>query len=330
MIKKIVIPLVFIGLFVLPQEVFTKDFDCYKMRDHCINKVENQYKECMKNCSDPEGFESTFIPYCISEGFKPPSLKYQACIEENIKGCNQICKEDYHKSTGFCYDSYKKCRRGDIFGTIQMSFVVKSSDKSVTFERKGSFTVVGIWKFQPKESGKNMKVFREENIQLIYNYYENDTYKVSSDCTLDSYLHHSSAPMPYCPECGPSKIYLADIPNMGSIFTVAYRGMIATLEGKKREGCDTGYKEYSRQIAIGAFTISDDVKRNNEMSGADSWHSCGNLFQDEVDFTINKNKLVGKFAEAQYSPPKEREGCGGYPGSDNVSLSVNWEFNLMK
>lgn len=332
MFIKIVLSLVFIGLLVVPQVVFTQDFDCYKMRDLCISKAENQYNECVENCGDPEVLEATTIPACIAEGYKLSSLKYQECIEEYIKGCKQICKEDYHKGTEFCSDCYKKCRKGDIFGTIQMSFVVKSSDENENFERKGSFTVVGIWKFQPEESTKKgkkgLKTFSESYTQVIYNYYENETI-YRRECTLHNYLHHSSAPMPYCPECGPSKIYIADIPNMWSIYTVAYRGMIAILEGKKRDDCDEGYKDYSRQITIGAFTVSDDVKRIGEMSGSDSWNSCGNAFQDNVDFTINRNKQVAKLGKVQYSP-KKREGCVGHRGSDNVSISVNWKFYLIK
>lgn len=345
MIIKILLLLFCIVLVFTPLSVSAQKLECSEVRDHCISVAEKEYNECSENCSDPEVHEATVIPACIALGYKPSSLKYQECIEEEIKSCKQGCKQDYHENTEFCHECYKKCRKGDVFGTVQMFFVVNDDDinSGQHLERKGSFTVTGLWKFQPAESTKGKKglrTFSEAYTKVIYNYYERATTNrctTNPACTLRWYLHHSSAPMPFCPECGPSKIYIADIPNMGSIYTVAYRGMVAILRGKQMVNCRyCQYKDYSRQINVGEFFISDDVKTNGEMSGSDSWKSCGdafqdnvhcNAFQDNVHFTINRNKQVSKLGKVQYSP-KKRE---GYPaGNSDVSIQANWKFYLAK
>lgn len=114
MLIKIVLSLVCIGLLLVPLSAFAQRLTCSEVLDHCISKAENQYNECSENCNDQEVLEATDIPACIAKGYKPSSLKYQECIEEYIKSCKRICKEDYHENTGFCQSLIKNVERGNV------------------------------------------------------------------------------------------------------------------------------------------------------------------------------------------------------------------------
>lgn len=312
---------------------------CDQFLKECISNSEGYYKECLDN-----KILADFK--CKSMGYKPYSKDFRMCVDDITNYWEKECRKNYHQHTENCYKTYKNCRKGDVLGIVHISFREKGNICSSPYkEREGSYTLVGIWKKQTSESYGYIQSFKPENLQIVYNY---------NETALE---HNENCPslMPHQHECpiilweikdgsakgypldspfdGPaSRIQIYSMPNMGPIYRAALPGMAVSVEGKKHKGnsppdCFQSVN-YSRQISVGSFSISDDVLPNGDMKGSESWKSCGHPFQDKIGFGIGRDKLSSKAGKKKDThSPSKYESC---PSGEEVLINTNWKFYLIK
>ncbi len=312
---------------------------CDQFLKECLSNSEVRYKECLDN-----KILADFK--CKSIGYKPSSKDFRLCVDSINSYWDRECKKFYHQCTESCYKTHKNCSKGDVVGIVHISFREKSNICSSPYkERDGSYTLVGTWKKQTSESYGYIQSFKPENLQIVYNY---------NETALE---HNENCPslMPHQHECpiilweindgsakgytldprydGPaSRIQIYNMPNMRPIYRAVLPGMVVNIEGKKRKGDShpdcLQHINYSRQISVGSFSISDNVSPNGEMKGSESWKSCGHPFQDKIGFGIGRDKLSSKAGKKKdTNSPSKEESC---PSGEEVLINTSWKFYLIK
>lgn len=105
---------------------------------------------------------------------------------------------------------------------------------------------------------------------------------------------------------------------------------MVSIEGKKRAGdrppeCQK-YVPAIYKVRFGKFLFSDNIKTGGEMSGSESWESCGNDAIETISFEIEKDKISVSEGESPIKRPGKHEGeCRNLKGS----LRVKWKFNMI-
>lgn len=354
----------FFIIFFIPFHVFAQQPQCKDILNRCINVNEAQYNNCTKSCKSDD-IDIVYGLICEILGYKAGSSKWYECIDKETKECLKECKKYYNEGTEFCYESNKKCRKGDIFGHIHMSISYVSDQSESTFiTGSASFNILGFWKFQTKESNEYIKNYRPENLQIIALLREraiaqNDEYPycpkllwnfqggVASGLSVETNVDYQQNPLGRfvlynLPK--PSKFAPKDIAKIVSPFyQVGSLGTIVSINGRKRAGDSPPqcfkYNPAIYKVRFGKFLISDNIKTSGEMSGSESWESCGNdaieMGADEsgnhiatISFEIEKDKISMSEGESHIKWPGKHEGrC-----RDNLkgNIRVQWKFNVIK
>lgn len=146
----------------MSQVVFAQKFECNEMLKRCILIVENQYKEDNEICMLPEISE----PLCAVM-YKFESAKFMECVNEKVQECREENRRMYLEGIDFCNQSYKKCRRGDVFGIINMAISYERKISTEFTTGNASFSIIGFWKYRPDESYSGVKNYRPDNLQML-------------------------------------------------------------------------------------------------------------------------------------------------------------------
>ncbi len=288
-------------IIILSFKAYAKQ-SCDQFLKECLSNSETIYKECLDN-----KILADFR--CESMGYKPYSKDFRMCVDSITSYWERECKKSYHQYTEGCYNVRKKCRKGDILGIVNISFKEKSDICSSAYiERQGFYSIIGFWKKQPSESYGFIQSFKAENPHILYVYNETALDHNENCPSLTPHTHDCPILVWYLQDAS-AKIYeeprydsiafrivIRNIPGVGSIYQASLPGMLVNIKGKKIKGNSppecTSYDDYSRQISVGSFSISDDVSSYGEMKGSESWKSCGNPFKDKIGFGIGKDKLI--------------------------------------
>lgn len=322
MFIKVIVLLFYIALLLIPPEVFAQKITCKEMYERCITTLENEYKECIERVCD-EVFTGTT---CDALDIKPAS-KYYECLERESKSCRQTCYNEYYfKGKDFCHESLKKCRRGDVFGSVTMDISFEGNICRRPFsDGDASFTIIGLWKFQPKESDQYVKSYRPDNLQMMGRFNKR-TLMDNHDCpTLSPHEHVCPLLISYFYGGGGTiltvdpnidialnplgRLVIMNFPSnlkrpkefpsqIAPFYEVGHTGSIINIHGKERPSDDCPpnsdclcpeYGPSTYKVRFGKFLISDDLKPDGEMSGSESWEACGNAIQAT---TKTKNERV--------------------------------------
>jgi hypothetical protein len=361
--------LVLIGLLV-PQTVMPQEIKCKDMKDRCIRTVEQQYQDCFAACKAAD-----WDVFCLDIS---DSLKFQECRETNIKSCNQECTKEYQQYNNFCYDAYKQCRKGDVFGKVTMDISYEHDVCSAPYvSGTASFTILGFWKYQPGESNEYVKNYRPNYLHLMGLLTES-TMVHNEECPhltphrhgcptlLSHFVGGGGAVLSVSPNVDmpnnplgrlvlfdfPSKIFKSKhVPQSvrpTPLYRVGHLGEEIRLMGMERPDgdCPPDSRDYScfcpkygpavYKVRFGKFLISADLKSKKEMSGSESWESCGNAiektggtksFEHEatLSFSIQKDSLSG---ESDYDPKKKEMGedCS----TMKSKITVQWDFSVIR
>ncbi len=331
--------LIFVSIFtiILSFNLYAQQ-SCDETLKECLSISEKTYRECLDNKALAE-FR------CKSMGYKPYSKDFTFCVDSINSYWDKECKKNYHQYTESCYKLQKNCKKGDIVGIINVSFKEKSNIcASPYIESQGSYTLLGFWKYESSESYGFIKSFKPQEPQIFYNFNEtalqhneycSSLTQHTHDCPILLWELQDSSAKIYALDTrydGPaSRLQIHSIPNMGQIYRASLPGMVVNITGKKRKGNNPPYcmqyDNYSRQISVGSFSISDNLLPNGEMKGSQSWKSCGHPFRDKMGFGIGKDRLSSKSeAKNKYSPRKE-DIC---PTGEEVLINASWKFYLIR
>jgi len=350
--KKFIFIIVFAYfLLIIPSIAFAS---CDQALKDCTSEVESFYKDCAKIWASSEARAT-----CEWEkGYKPGSWDYMKCEEEIIKKVREECKKQYQKHTDNCYSAYKNCRKGDIFGKVWMEMSWAGEDAQHIYEGSAYFTIMGFWKYKPEETTELYKNYRPEGLQMMTRYEEKVDEKYPDNRCRPLYQRYQGGGarvlmvdpnVDY--RLNPAgRLYIINIPSKppkeaakflpeeikklygGPIYGVGYGpGKVIEIEGIKKVDRNYPkcliYKKSIIEVTFGEFFITDNLIKG-EMSGSESWVSCGDggPYPNGIGFVIGKDYItVLEKGEPQYDPDNIDK-C------DYVTykIKVYWKFYLIK
>jgi hypothetical protein len=243
---------------------------------------------------------------------------------------------------GYRYEKNLELVKGDLVGRFSVDITyVPGEHGEPRIARHSTFTAVGTWRYRPEESFGIIDHYRPEPLKVMYSFWERaDDPTPNEGCpTLEWFLTGSgAASMPVWPEFDMAHpmgrlIVRGDVAVLGSHYEVHSPGlkqrfMVAGSErvGDTLPACKI-YRPHDREILLGAFGIRAQLGPNGEMSGTDSWTSCGSADTAErIYFGVDHVQAALSGRGTAYQPKKAEGECH----SGTTTLRVEWSFKKMR
>lgn len=247
------------------------------------------------------------------------------------------------------YEKNLEIRKGDLLGRVSVSYDWLDEDNLGRDMGSASVDIVGMWKYQPKESYGHVEYYRPEPLKITYSYWQRSEYFPPKQCpppkpdcteTLMLELKDSGTlslpvhPMYDMPHPMGRFIIYNDIPMVGSYYEVGSPGTLekkVIIHGKRQvdrcEGCGV-YVPYEWEIKVGEFLVKASMGHHGEMKGSESWTACGvGYVADNIGFRFNQlPNLLGQNKHPVY-PGGKKEDCGE---GRTTRIRAQWNFKKIK